>query len=75
MKRHEEVSAFVVPIILRNCKWTDMPYAKLQALSRNAQPVSEFADRDSAFTFIATEIERLVDYILSERITLRKTHL
>ena len=66
MKRHEEGSAFVVPIILRNCKWTDMPYAKLQALPRNAQPITEFEDRDAAFTEIATGIERLVDYILTK---------
>lgn len=63
MRRHEEGSAFVVPIILRNCTWTKQPYAKLQALPRNAQPISEFEDKDAAFTFIATEIERLVDHI------------
>ena len=65
MKRHEEGTAFVVPIILRNCKWTDMPYAKLQALPRNATPISEYENRDLAFTEVATGIERLVDHILA----------
>ena len=41
MKRHEEGTAHVVPIILRRCEWRDMPYAKLQALPRNATPVTE----------------------------------
>lgn len=67
MKRHEEGSAFVVPVILRNCKWTDMPYAKLQALPRNAVPITEYADRDAAFTEIATGIETLVDHILTSK--------
>ena len=66
MKRHEAGSAYVVPIILRNCKWTSMPYAKLQALPRNAKPISEYVDKDAAFTEVATGIERLVDYILAK---------
>ena len=66
MKRHEAGTAYVVPIILRKCQWTDMPYAKLQALPRNAKPVTEYADRDVAFTEIATGIERLVDLILAK---------
>ena len=63
MKRHEEGTARVVPIILRKCDWSKMPYAKLQALPRNATPVTGYADRDEAFTEIAEGIESLVDYI------------
>src|SRR5438045_790023 len=53
MKRHEEGSAHVVPVILRKCDWSKMPYAKLQALPRNAKPVTEYPNRDDAFTEIA----------------------
>lgn len=63
MRRHEEGTAHVVPIILRRCDWTDMPYAKLQALPRNATPVTEYPNRDTAFTEIAKGIERLVDHV------------
>lgn len=66
MKRHEAGTAYVVPIILRNCKWTSMPFAKLQALPKNARPISDYEDKDAAFTEVATGIERLVDYILSK---------
>ena len=63
MQRHEEGTAHVVPIILRRCEWSNMPYAKLQALPRNATPVTEYADRDAAFTEIGLGIEKLVDYV------------
>lgn len=63
MKRHEEGTAHVVPIILRKCEWSSLPYAKLQSLPRNAKPVTEYANRDEAFTEIAVGIEKLVDYI------------
>jgi hypothetical protein len=65
MKRHEEGSAHVVPIILRKCEWSDLPYAKLQALPRNAKPVTEYANRDEAFTEISVGIEKLVDLVNS----------
>ena len=63
MKRHEEGAAHVVPIVLRKCEWSSLPYAKLQALPRNATPVTEYASRDEAFTEIAVGIEKLVDFI------------
>ncbi len=63
MKRHEEGTAHVVPVILRKCDWSKMPYAKLQALPRNAKPVTEYPNRDEAFTEIAKGIESLVDYM------------
>jgi hypothetical protein len=63
MKRHEAGTACVVPIILRNCQWTSLPFAKLQALPKNATPVTDYQDPDEAFTEIVTGIERLVDHI------------
>jgi hypothetical protein len=61
MQRHEAGTARVVPVILRPCQWSSLPYAKLQALPRNARPVTDHPDRDAVFTEIANEIERLVD--------------
>jgi hypothetical protein len=67
LKRHEEGTARVVPIILRKCEWKEMPYAKLQALPKGARSVTEFADKDEAFTDIASGIKTLVDYMLSKK--------
>jgi hypothetical protein len=63
MKRHEAGTAHVVPIILRKCEWSSLPYAKLQALPRNAKPVAEYSSRDDALTEIAIGIEKLVDHV------------
>jgi len=61
MQRHEAGTARVVPIILRPCQWTGLPYAKLQALPRNGRPITDYNNRDDAFTEIAVEIDKLVD--------------
>lgn len=65
MERHEKNEARVIPIILRSCDWSEMPYAKLQALPTGAVPVSSFADRDVAYTDVARGLRTVVDHILS----------
>jgi len=63
MARHHEGTSRVVPIILRKCNWDGLPYAALQALPRHARPVTEYPDRDVAYTEIAEAVEQLVDHI------------
>ncbi|REG82289.1 TIR domain-containing protein [Algoriphagus antarcticus] len=66
MKRHENGTAKVVPVIIKNCLWQDMPFAKLQALPRNAKPVTNYENPDDAFTEIAVSVKKLVEYMLSK---------
>jgi hypothetical protein len=50
MQRHEGGGARVVPIILRHCDdWQSAPFGKLQALPKDARPVTDWPDRDKAF--------------------------
>ena len=67
MQRHEQGTARVVPVILRKCEWNEMPYAKLQALPRGARPVSDFPDKDDAFTDIASGIRLLIDTLAAKK--------
>ena len=67
MQRHEAGTARVVPVILRKCEWSEMPYAKLQALPRGARPVSDFQDKDDAFTDIASGIRLLIDALSAKK--------
>jgi hypothetical protein len=64
MERQAEGTARVIPIILRNCDWSDAPFGKLQALPKNAKPVKSWADQDEAFTDIATGIRRAIAEIV-----------
>jgi hypothetical protein len=66
MTRHQEGTAHVVPVILRRCDWHDLPYARLQALPSRGKPVTEYSDRDLAYTEVAQGIEKLVDDINEE---------
>src|SRR6185295_3131655 len=47
--RHHRQEACVIPVILRPCDWQDAPFSKLQALPKNARPVTKWRPRDDAF--------------------------
>jgi hypothetical protein len=64
MLRHAEGKARVIPVILRPCEWTEMPYAKLQALPEGAVPVAKFENKDEAYTNIAKKVRAVVEYML-----------
>jgi O-acetyl-ADP-ribose deacetylase (regulator of RNase III) len=52
LERHQERQALVVPVILRAVSLKGTPFAKLQALPKDAKPVVMWDDRDSAFVDI-----------------------
>jgi len=61
MERHEAGEARVVPVILRPCLWDGTPFAKLQGLPRDGKPVTEWSNRDNAFSDIAGGIRSVVE--------------
>ena len=56
LQRHESGQALVVPVILHPCDWEDAPFAKFEALPRDARPVSSWPDLAEAFTDITRGI-------------------
>lgn len=64
MVRYEQKTARVIPIIMAPCYWNDTPFAKLQALPRDGKPVTEWNNRDSAYTEIVRGISNVVNKLL-----------
>jgi internalin A len=63
LKRHDNGEAQVVPVIVRDINWKKAPFARLQALPKDAKPVSSWRDRDSAWRNVAERIESLAEEI------------
>ncbi|MEH2251903.1 TIR domain-containing protein [Nostoc sp.] len=61
MERHETREARVIPIILKLTDWNGAPFGKLQALPKNAKPITTWQDQDEAFLNIAQGIRRVVE--------------
>lgn len=61
MERHENGTAIVIPIILRNCLWALAPFSKLQVLPKNARPISSWEAEDDAYVDVVVGIRRLLE--------------
>jgi len=61
MKRHEQGTAKVIPVILSPCPWKQAPFARLGVLPTDGKPVTDWSNRDSAFHNVAEGITRVVD--------------
>ena len=59
MERYAAGSAVVVPIIARPCDWRTSPFAKLQALPKNASPISRWDDQDEALADVTQGIRSI----------------
>jgi len=61
LERRDAAEAVVIPIILRRCEWHIAPIAKLQALPKDAKPVTTWADRDEAWTDVTRGIRAVAE--------------
>lgn len=64
--RHDSGHARVLPIILRPCSWEEAPFGKLQALPRDARPVTTWQNRDEACLDVARGVMAVVDELIAE---------
>jgi tetratricopeptide (TPR) repeat protein len=67
LDRHESGDARVIPVILRPALWKKAPFGKLQALPKNAKPITKWSNRDEAFLNVAEGIEAVAAEISRKR--------
>lgn len=65
LERHDAREATVIPVVLRSCKWNRAPFARLQALPKNAIPVTSWTNRDEAWTSVVDGIEKAIARIVN----------
>jgi len=61
LERREAGKAVVIPIIIRPCDWKHAPFAKLQALPKDAKAVTSWSNKDEAWTDVAKGIRRAAE--------------
>ena len=75
IERHNRGDAVVIPIILRDVDWQEAPFGKLQALPKNAQPVTTWPTTDAAFKDVAVSIRKAVKDLQQRRAQAKRDHL
>jgi hypothetical protein len=61
VERHNQGSACVIPVIVSHVDWLGAPFAKLQALPKDARPISSWQDQSEAWTNVAKGIRTAVE--------------
>jgi len=61
LSRHYRQEARVIPIILRQVYWKKAPFGRLQALPKDAQPVTSWRNLDEAFFDVEEGIRKVVE--------------
>src|SRR5215217_224888 len=67
IERHERGEARVIPIIVRPALWKGTVLDRLQALPKDAKPITRWPDRDEAWLDVAEGIRKAVEKLLFER--------
>jgi hypothetical protein len=65
LERHEAGEARVVPVIVRPVDWQHSPLAKLQAVPKNAKPITTWRPQDLGWLDVATGIRRTVEDLMA----------
>lgn len=61
IERHDQGTARVVPIFVRDCACEETPIEKLHGVPRKDRPVSTWKDRHKAWTTVAKGIQKAVE--------------
>lgn len=65
IEKHSKSEAVVIPIVIRHCLWQHTPFAKLQALPKDAKAISSWQDKDEAFTAVSESIRVIANQLLT----------
>lgn len=61
LERHAAGEARIIPIIVRPANWSGAPFGRLQALPKNAKPITLWTNRDSAWVDVASGIAKTIE--------------
>jgi hypothetical protein len=67
LARHDSGDARVIPVLLRDCLWEDLPFAPLQILPTDAKPVKRWQNRDAAWRDVAKGINSTIQDLKKSR--------
>lgn len=60
IERHEANQSIVIPIIVRPVNWGEAPFAKLQALPKDAKAVTSWSNVDEAWMDVSEGIQKAI---------------
>lgn len=73
LARHERGEAVVIPVIVRPCHWTGLPFGKLQAATQDGKAVEKYPSLDDAFVEVTQKIEAVAKSLARRKAQVTQT--
>ncbi len=67
LARHERGEAVVIPVILRECAWHQLPFGHLLAATTDGKPVTKFASHDEGYVQVVNAVARALENMAAKR--------
>lgn len=59
---HEQGKTHLMPVIVRPCDWSDSVFGKLQAVPKDANPITKWPDQDEAWLDVVKGIKKQINH-------------
>lgn len=63
LERHEQNISFLIPVIIRPTDWSSAPFSKIQALPKDAIPISKWESADDAWLNVVKGIREVAGLV------------
>lgn len=60
MERHKRAEAVVIPVILRECAWHQLPFGSIMAATIDGKPITKFASHDEGYVQVFDAVSRAI---------------
>jgi hypothetical protein len=60
LERHKRGEAVVIPVILRECAWHQLPFGSIMAATIDGKPITRFASHDEGYVQVVNAVSRAI---------------
>lgn len=60
MERHKRGEVVVIPVILRECAWHQLPFGSIMAATIDGKPITKFASHDEGYVQVVDAVSRAI---------------
>lgn len=60
LERHKRGEAVVIPVILRECAWHQLPFGSIMAATIDGKPITKFASHDEGYVQVVDAVSRAI---------------
>ncbi|WP_313124375.1 toll/interleukin-1 receptor domain-containing protein [Pseudescherichia sp.] len=74
LERQKRGEAVVIPVILRECAWHQLPFGSIMAATTDGKPITKFTSHDEGYVQVVEAVSHAIDNMKTKK-TQQTTHI